>query len=246
MGLIKWDELQLKFDLPLDEVEFDATERMILPDEAKSISLMARRVLEAKLEAENWKVSWFEDYARLLENGWPWRVAAYMAWASCPKVGRWPETLEKLATEVLGLASPRQIYNWRGKYKEIDTMVGMLQSAPLWEHRRDVIAALVQMAALPDYKSFNDRKLFLEMTRDYTPRSQLDVGKSAGNDLDGLSDGELREWLGEEPNPIPNGKGVKDGMGSDSADSAPGAILFSFGGGEGSVPDPSPEESDAE
>jgi hypothetical protein len=120
-----------------------------------------------------------------------------MAWAASPKSGRWPETLQELATKVLGLRSTRSVYNWRRKYPTIDAVVAMLQAAPLFEHRRDVLEALVKMAKKEDYKAYNDRKLFLEMVGDYVPRSQLDLGKAAkGRDLSELSDEELDALVG--------------------------------------------------
>jgi hypothetical protein len=203
MTITKWDELQLKFDLPeLDEVEDDARERMITPEEARLISEAAGSALQKRIERTNWEKKypeWFKDFLMLREQGWTWRVGCYIAWASSPRNGRWPDTLQELATEVLGLKSPRVVYTWRKKYASIDASISMLQTATLWEHRRDVIAALVKMAMDPDYKSFNDRKLYLEMVGDYTPKSKLELGKAGkGEGLDELSDEELRTWMGAD------------------------------------------------
>lgn len=200
---MKWDELQLKFDLDLDEAEDDARERAITPEEARLISEAAAKGFRDRIERYKGEKSeppeWIKDFTMLREQGWPWRVACYIAWSSSPKTDRWPATLQELATEILGLKSPRVIYTWRQKYASINTTVAMMQAKPLWEHRRDVIEALVRMAKDPDYKAFNDRKLFLEMTGDYTPKSKLEVGKSAkGDALDELSDEELREWMGAD------------------------------------------------
>ena len=201
MTITKWDELQLRFDLELDEVEDDAVERRISAEEARLISEAARGKFAGKvertLEIETGE-DWFRDYLMLIEQGWPWRVACYMAWASSPKEYRWPATITELATHVLGLTSPRVIYTWRQKYASIDTVVAMMQAAPLWEHRRDVLEALAEMAKTQDYKAFNDRKLFLEMIGDYVPRSRLDVGKAGKGDLSEMTDEELRRWMGED------------------------------------------------
>src|SRR5690349_10609759 len=35
---------------------------------------------------------WMELYKRLVDGGWKWRVAVYIAWAAQPKKYRWPET----------------------------------------------------------------------------------------------------------------------------------------------------------
>lgn len=203
MSLRPWDELQLRFELPgLDEVEEDAQERQITPEKARMISEAARVALE-KGDATGAHVApfehpgWFEDYLLLIGQGWPWRVAAYMAWASSPRIGRQPETLKDLAEKVLGLTSPRVISNWRRKYPSIETIVSMMQSRALWDHRSDVLKALAEMAAQPDYKSFNDRKLFLEMIGDYTPKSRLQVSGTA-KDLSEMSDAELDRLAGDE------------------------------------------------
>lgn len=189
-----WNDLQLSFDFELDEVADDAGERMISPDEARLISEAARQMFEG-----NEKPDWFEDYLGLIEKGWPWRVACYIAWAASPKINRWPATLKDLATDVLGLTTPRVVYTWRKKQPGIDTVVAMMQAKPLFEHRRDVLAALVEMASTPDYKTFNDRKLFLEMTGDYIPKSKLELGKSGkSDDLAEKSDEELRRWLSDD------------------------------------------------
>jgi hypothetical protein len=185
MSLRPWDELQLRFDLGLDEVEEVAADQQITPEQARQISAAARTVFEGES-----KPGWFEDYLMLIGQGWPWRVAAYMAWASSPKIGREPQTLKDLSEQVLGLTTPRVISNWRRKYPSIETVVSMLQSKALWDHRADVLDTLAKMASEPDYKSFNDRKLFLEMIGDYTPKSRLQLSGSA-KDLSELSDEEL-------------------------------------------------------
>jgi len=201
--LNKFDEMQLRFDLPeLDDAAEDAQEGAISYEEARRRSEAARLAfehlqLETRLGGEVRSPGWFGDYLKLIEQGWPWRVACYIAWAASPKIGRWPATIKELAESVLGLASTRVIYVWRRKYATIDQVVAMMQAAPLWEHRRDVLDALVEMARSPDYKAFNDRKLFLEMTGDYVPRSKLDIGKSAAGDEQEMSDEELRRISGQ-------------------------------------------------
>jgi len=205
MTIVRWDELQLRFDLPdLDEAADDALERAISPEEARLISEAARRALEEtltpalSLEGRGKKLEWLADYLFLRDQNWPWRVACYIAWASSPRLSRWPKTLGELATSILGLRSPRVIYKWRMKYASIETVVSMMQARPLWEHRADVYKALVEMATDPNYKAHNDRKLFLEMIGDYVPRSMLGVGKAGkGGDLAEMSEEELKRWAGE-------------------------------------------------
>lgn len=209
--MAEWNELQLRFDLDLDEIGEDSAERMISPMEARQISEAARMAFD-QLRAQktgSFREGWWEDYTRLMELGWPWRVATYIAWASSPKKERKPGSLQALATEVLGLTGPRQIYNWRKKYAGIDATVAMLQAASLWDHRRDVLEALVDSASDPDYKHHPDRKLYLEMTGDYIPRSQLDIGRKASGDVAELSDAELEAIVGGDltPGPFPTREG---------------------------------------
>jgi hypothetical protein len=194
----QYDEMQLRFDEKwgLDGETADAEERMISPQEARQISAAARSLLDGRIEAEG-KLSWSDEYLKMRELGWPWRVAAYIAWAASPKGRRWPETLEAFCTQVLGLRGTRVVYTWRQKYPSIDAAVAMMQAAPLFEHRRDVIEALVQMASTPDYKAFNDRKLFLEMAGLYTPRSELKASLTAAEELTEMSDGALKRMMGD-------------------------------------------------
>ena len=188
---MKWNELQLTFGGDFDELSETAAQSALTMAEARMISEAARAAF-----VEQKKVpGWFDEYLKLIDLGWPWRVACYMAWAAAPKISRQPTTLDELAV-MLGLRSPRVIYTWRAKYPAINQVVAMLQAAPLWEHRREVIEALVSVASTPDYKSFNDRKLFLELTGDYVPRSvqQTLVGQSS-KDLTEMSDAELDAML---------------------------------------------------
>lgn len=198
MSLTKWNELQLKFDLDLNEDQDVAVDQAITPEEARQISEAARtKIASGELGLKS--SEWFPEYLKLIEQGWPWRVACYIAWAASPKVNRKPSTLQDLATQVLGLASPRVIYTWRRRFPAIDNVIAMMQAAPLWEHRADVLKALADMASKEDYKAHNDRKLFLEMIGDYVPKSKLELGKSGkGSDLSELSDDDLASMVGEE------------------------------------------------
>jgi len=86
------------------------------------------------------------------------------------------------------------IYTWRKKNPDIDNVVSMMQSAPLYAHRRDVIEALVAVAMDPDYKAHRDRRLFFEMLGDYTPRKDVSLNDKRAvkdDDLGALSDEEL-------------------------------------------------------
>jgi len=118
---------------------------------------------------------WLDDYYRLRGEGWDWRKAAYIAWASSPATDRWPKTQMELATKVLGLRSDRTIQKWRADDARIDERVAKMQIEPLMRHRRDVIEALVAVASSHDPKAASDRRVFLEMTGDYKPKSTVQM-----------------------------------------------------------------------
>jgi len=181
-----WDILQqIPLGLEIDEVE----PGIVSPDEARMRSEAARKLVD---EAEE-KPEWFARYAELRSAGWSWRVACYIAWASCPRKSRDPKSQEELATKVLGLTSDRQIWTWRTKNPAIDETVALLQAAPLFEHRADILRALIDSATDPDYKHHQDRKIALEMMGDYVPRVQLEDDRRRIDDLDQLPEEELRK-----------------------------------------------------
>lgn len=161
---------QLALGLDLPEVELDG----VSTEEARMRSEAGRSAL-AVLKGKGNQPAWYERFESLILGGWPWRQACYIAWASMPKDGRVPETQEKLATQYLNLGSDRAISTWRKKNPAIDSMVAILQSAELWEHRADsfknLIAGMKQAGS--DYKFFNHLKLFMEMTGDYVPLNQV-------------------------------------------------------------------------
>lgn len=182
------------------------------PGEAPSqrVSRAARKIFEAHADAP-----WMSDYWALRLEGWPWRHAAYIAWASAPTKGRWPETQARLAAEVLGLKSDRVIRTWRQKNPDIDKRVEILQAAPLMRYRRDVIEALVTVASRAEPSAHQDRKLFLEMTQDYRPRGAIELMGEGGGpvktqdvvpNLSAFSDDELdqlaefaQRFAGDQP-----------------------------------------------
>lgn len=180
----EYQQLALKLDLA--EVEVDG-----LPmDEARIRSEAARAALEKSVRAP-----WLEEYLKLREGGWPWRQAAYIAWASTPRDGRNPKTQDELARDYLGLTTDRAISTWRRRNPAILEMIAILQAAPLWEQRADHFKALNDGAARAgnDYKFFNHLKLAMEMRGDYIPASRLsaELRKKITGDLSDLSDEDL-------------------------------------------------------
>jgi hypothetical protein len=174
-----YEQLALELDLP-DEDRLESG--FVSPAEAQRRSETARAALGVAGHED--APAWFEQYHQLLTFGWPWRVACYIAWAASPKRNRWPKTQEKLAMEVLGLTSDRQIATWRKKNPGIDEMIAVLQAIPLMEYRADAFMALGVSAGDPDHRHKPDRQLFFEMTGDYTPKIKVD---DARRDAEGTS-----------------------------------------------------------
>jgi hypothetical protein len=164
---------QKAFELDLPEVELEG----IPVEEARRRSETAKLALEMRYDRPGESLPWMGDYFKLLEGNWPWRQAAYIAWASSPKEGRTPKTQDQLAREHLGLNSDRVIATWRARNPAIQDMVAFLQAAPLWESRADQFRALIEGAnkAGQDYKFFNHLKLAMEMRGDYVPKSELEA-----------------------------------------------------------------------
>lgn len=171
-------DYQLMLPLEIDETISDQRSALS-PEEIKLRSETARSAFDGQ------SFPWMEEYKKLREGGWDWRVAAYIAWASSPKGSRVPKSQDELARGHLGLMSDRAISTWRRKNPAIDEMVAVLQSAPLWEHRSEIYEALIAVATTHEYKGHNDRKLALELLGDYIPRSKLEaeLNQRIANDL---------------------------------------------------------------
>ena len=161
---------QIALDLELPEVESDG----LSVEEARLRSESGRSALFL-MKGEKEQPAWFERFEMLINGGWPWRQAVYIAWASMPKNGRRPETQDQLAVQFLNLNSARAISTWRKKNAAINTMIAILQSSELWDYRADAFKGLIDgmQSAGHDYKFFNHLKLFLEMSGDYVPLTQL-------------------------------------------------------------------------
>lgn len=126
----------------------------------------ARRLFETMDDA----APWLDDYFDLRGEGYSWRVAVYMVWASLPAGRRYPKTQGELARELLGLTSDRRIREWKAKNQAIETRIRMLQVGQLAKSRARIIGALVESASNPDPRASADRKMALEMLGDYIPR----------------------------------------------------------------------------
>lgn len=233
-GITETDEAEAKSLLSVADVR------------AKEMAFRKVLIEEKKIDVNDDIPSWADVYQKLLNANVRPRVAAYIAWATMPKKYRYPETQDKLAVEFLGLTSDRAIATWRKKYPEIDMMISQLQAEAMLEYRPGAFDALGRVASDPSYRANPDRRLFFEMTKDYTPRikNEVDDGKGVGRkvlgELKKKSTAELLELLGPDalemvqgleeeleddptPNPSPfskneNGEGSDDLGGEDSED----------------------------
>lgn len=176
---------QLVLELELPDVEIDGSNK----EQARLRMEVARQALESRED-----VPWLSDHFMLRDKGWPFRQAAYIAWASTPSDQREPKTQQELAA-LLGLSSDRAISTWRKKNPAILETIALMQSAALWSHRSDAFSNLIKgmKQAGADYKFFNHLKLYLEMTGDYVPTSKFmaDLKKKLSTDPSDLSDDEI-------------------------------------------------------
>jgi hypothetical protein len=189
---------QLSFDNIIDEIKAADDELEISSGSAReSLEGMVNLFLDGPqkecLDGED--RSWFRLYLDLARKKMPWRLAAYIAWASVPKIKRWPATQIKLARDVLGLRSDRVLIRWREENPEIDAMIAQLQDREFFEHRAEVLKALAESAGNPNYKNHQDRRLYLEMSGDHSTRIEVDDKRRRGkNDVAEMSDEELLEY----------------------------------------------------
>jgi hypothetical protein len=150
------------------------------PATAQTPGQSESRVWFERFNAASDKYPWWNDYLLLRDEGFSWRVAAYIAWSAAPAKTRWPATQKELADVVLGLKTDRVIRRWRRLNPSIDRRIELFQVEPLLRHRRDVIEALIDVASSRDTSAHSDRKLFLEMTGDYKPRSGISISGDNG------------------------------------------------------------------
>lgn len=197
------DKPVYQLEMQLEGIE-EAIQDERVSSEAALAALSALRVKEpnysngALMGEREVPPRWMDLYKRLVDGGWKWRVAVYIAWAAQPKKYRWPETQEELAIKCMGLTSDRAIATWRKKNATIDETISMLQGAIIFDALPDALNAMVEVASESDYKGHQDRKLMFEMAQIYTPSSKItaEMAKKLINsnpdDLEDMSDEDLR------------------------------------------------------
>jgi hypothetical protein len=206
MSVKRITQLELEnFAIGIDGAE-DAESRALLSvTDVRAQEILFKKTLvdTGKITADEEIPSWADTYQQLLNANIRPRIAAYIAWATMPKKFRYPVTQDELATEVLGLTSDRAIATWRKKYPEIDMMISALQAEAMLEYRPGAFHALGTVASDASYRANPDRRLFFEMTKDYTPRQKIEeggsnVGRKVLGELKKKSTADLIELLGPD------------------------------------------------
>jgi len=153
MSVRKITQLELEnFAQGIEQAD-DADERGLLSVadvRAREMTFIKTLRDTGKIEASEEIPSWADVYQQLINANIRPRLAAYIAWATMPKKYRYPETQDKLATEILGLTSDRAIATWRKKYPEIDMMISQLQAEAMLEYRPGAFHALGTVASAED------------------------------------------------------------------------------------------------
>jgi len=161
-----------------------------LPDPLDAAQLRAEEA-RSVFEARWGNTPWMDDYFSLLAEGWDWRQAAYIVWACQPKASRIPATQQEFAVSI-GLTTDRTIRKWRDNNPAIDERIHELTASALMKARAEVFGALIASATSPSPRACTDRKLFLELTGDYSRDQVIRIGAALPDDLAELSAEELR------------------------------------------------------
>lgn len=159
-------------------------------DVAQVRSAQAKAVFEGRHDGDpDWLLYW-----DLVAEGWPWRKAAYIAWAIVPRDRRAPDTEQRFAVQELGLTSARKIREW----KSDPDFIGFIRDTARNEMaaaRLEIWRALMESASNPNPRNHADRKTALEILGDY--RETIRVGPELPEDLSELSVAEKRARLEE-------------------------------------------------
>jgi hypothetical protein len=206
MSVKRITQLELEnFAIGIDGAEDTESRSLLSVTDVRAQEILFKKTLvdTGKITADEEIPSWADTYQQLLNANIRPRIAAYIAWATMPKKYRYPVTQDELATEVLGLTSDRAIATWRKKYPEIDMMISALQAEAMLEYRPGAFHALGTVASDASYRANPDRRLFFEMTKDYTPRQKIEeggsnVGRKVLGELKKKSTADLIELLGPD------------------------------------------------
>lgn len=158
--------------------------RRMEPNEAEAFAGEMRGDFEGR------DLPWRADYDALLDEPWPWyggpawnrwRIAAYVAWASCPTDDRWPRAMVDFA-RLVGWTSARPLRRYRAKYPQIERLVSEAVMEPLLESRATRLEVLAKLAKEPDYKYFKYAELALKLDGTYQPSQDVTVRQGITTD----------------------------------------------------------------
>lgn len=166
--------------------------RRPFPASAATPGQFASRMGYAQVDEKVKGKPWMNDYYYLLDQGLEWRTALYIAWKSCPVSVREPKTQEQLAKDYLNLRSDRVIRKWRALNPKIDQYIAQMKAAPLMRYRGQVFLALAETASLITPDANSDRRLFFEMTGDYTPKSKVTLNVWQDELVKAVKEGRLK------------------------------------------------------
>lgn len=147
------------------------SEETLFPASAAVPGQKASRAAYAQVAARMQGFDWFGEYQELRSMGLDWRKAVAVAWRASSGLNRKPATQAELAA-LMGLKSDRTIRKWFEDSPELEELVATVQAAPLFQHRRDVIGALVASACTEAPANAADRRLFFQLTGDLEEKSQ--------------------------------------------------------------------------
>lgn len=136
-----------------------------------------------------------ELFTRLVEQGWHWKKAAFMAWRAAPRDSRQPSTQGELA-RMLGYQGDKIFRVWLNKPDQGPLMLKIIDQAAklvFQSHLADVDWVTIQQAKHPE-SATGQRELFYKRYRELVGETPA-AGGQAGDDLDGLGDEELEREL---------------------------------------------------
>ena len=170
-----------------------------------------RMAMEAELILKE-KGSWVDAYKDLMLAGWGWEKAAYIAWASTPKNLRMPKYLYEFSGMIR--VHRRSIALWVKNDFAMNMVIRERMMAPLIDHQRDVVDALVESAENPSPRHFQDRRLFLEIAGIYVPGKALfeKMRRKEPGIFANLTDEELEELILESTHELGAGEEDRDTM----------------------------------
>jgi hypothetical protein len=146
-------------------------EATLFPANERTPGQPASRQAWAAIQDAIKELPWYSDFLELRGYGLDWRKAMAVAWKASPGRNREPATQAGLAS-MMGLKSDRTIREWFEKQPDLEELVATFQASPLFQHRRDVIEALVESASNAEAAHSGDRKLFFQLTGDLEEKSQ--------------------------------------------------------------------------